>query len=72
MVKAAVFASSELEEEASSLKKRHHDLQRQIAAIDRHLAPSPAEHLERARLKKEKLRIKDRLLTLGHSESGPR
>ena len=33
--------------------------------LERHLTLTPAEQLERARIKKEKLWIKDRLLALG-------
>jgi len=60
-------ASGELE----GLKQRHQDLEKRLAAIDRHLSLTTAEQTERARLKKEKLQVKDRIhvLTsaLGHA-----
>lgn len=46
------------------LKQQHEALERQLAALERHLSLTPAEEVERARLKKEKLRLKDRLFAL--------
>jgi uncharacterized protein YdcH (DUF465 family) len=46
------------------LKERHGELERRLLELDRHLSLTPDEQLERARLKKEKLRTKDRLAEL--------
>ena len=51
-------------EEVEALTARHQELEKRLAALDRHLALSAEEQLERTRLKKEKLRVKDRLLLL--------
>jgi uncharacterized protein YdcH (DUF465 family) len=47
-----------------SLKARHQELESQIAALEAQLSLSPREQAERARLKKEKLAIKDRMALL--------
>ncbi len=57
--------------EIEGLKLRHHQLEGEIAALDRHLALSPDEQIERARLKKEKLWIKDRILVLSNDAAAP-
>lgn len=77
MVKAAATAEeSGLEngvmQEMDALLARHQDLERQLAALDRHLALSADEQLERTRLKKEKLRLKDRILLLESRAAPPR
>jgi hypothetical protein len=53
-----------LSEDADALERRHQELERKLAALDRHLSLTPDEQVERARLKKEKLWVKDRLLLL--------
>ncbi len=53
-----------LSEDADGLERRHEELERKLAALDRHLSLTPDEQVERARLKKEKLWVKDRLLLL--------
>jgi uncharacterized protein YdcH (DUF465 family) len=55
------------------LKERHGELERRLLELDRHLSLTPDEQLERARLKKEKLRMKDRLAELVQHQlpSGP-
>ena len=50
--------------ELAELRKRHSKLQRRLSELDRHLSLTPDEQLERARLKKEKLRTKDRIVLL--------
>jgi len=50
--------------EMVQLKNRRGEIERRLAELDRHLSLSPDEQLERARLKKEKLRAKDRLAEL--------
>jgi uncharacterized protein YdcH (DUF465 family) len=50
--------------ELDGLKQRHQDLEKRLAAIDRHLSLTTAEQTERARLKKEKLQVKDRIHAL--------
>ena len=47
------------------LRHRHDELNRRLAALDRHLHLTPAEEIERSQLKKEKLWIKDRMVVLG-------
>lgn len=44
------------------LRQRHRELDQQLAVLDRRLSLTAAEQIERVRLKKEKLLIKDRLL----------
>jgi hypothetical protein len=73
MMKAAATAHDEGEtSDMSALMARHQDLERQLAALDRHLALSADEQLERTRLKKEKLRVKDRILLLESRAAAPR
>ena len=57
--------------ELDGLKQRHQDLERRLAALDRHLSLTTAEQTERARLKKEKLQVKDRIhaLTSAHRQA---
>lgn len=52
-------------EEMDGLEKRHEELERRLADLDRHLSLTSDEQVERSRLKKEKLRVKDRLQQLG-------
>jgi hypothetical protein len=57
--------------ELDGLKQRHQDLEKRLAALDRHLSLTTAEQSERVRLKKEKLQVKDRIqllsTVLGHA-----
>lgn len=46
------------------LKERHGELERRLAELERHLSLTPDEQIERAVLKKEKLRTKDALQRL--------
>ena len=50
--------------ELVELRERHSQLERRLSELDRHLSLTPDEQLERARLKKEKLRTKDRIALL--------
>ena len=50
--------------ELDGLKQRHQDLEKRLAALDRHLSLTTDEQTERARLKKEKLHVKDRIHVL--------
>jgi len=50
--------------EIDVLKQRHRELEEALAAIDAHLSLTTKEQAERARLKKEKLAIKDRIAVL--------
>jgi uncharacterized protein YdcH (DUF465 family) len=52
------------DDEARGLEQRHEELERRLAELDRHLSLTPAEQVERSRLKKQKLLLKDRLLQL--------
>ena len=63
MVNAAT-APVAIAEEVGELKARHEELERQLAVLDRHLHLSAEEQLQRTRLKKEKLWVKDRLVRL--------
>ena len=56
--------ASELAEEMVQLKERHTEIERRLSELERHLSLTPDEQLERARLKKEKLRSKDRIAIL--------
>jgi hypothetical protein len=50
--------------EIDTLRKRHQELEEALAAIDAHLSLTTKEQAERAKLKKEKLAIKDRIQIL--------
>jgi hypothetical protein len=47
-----------------ALRQRHKELEEALAAIDAHLSLTAKEQAERAKLKKEKLAIKDRIAAL--------
>ncbi len=51
-------------ESLEDLQASHQELDRRLAAIERHISLTSAEQAERTRLKKEKLRIKDRILAV--------
>jgi hypothetical protein len=57
--------------EMVQLRERHGEIERRLTELDRHLSLSPDEQLERARLKKEKLRNKDRIALLAAHPSAP-
>ena len=65
MAKAAVSFATDLVEDVDMLRARHGDLERRLSELDRRRALTPAEQVERSELKKEKLRVKDRLAALG-------
>jgi len=67
MEKALDAHASELD----GLKQRHQDLEKRLAALDRHLSLTTAEQAERVLLKKEKLRVKDRILLLTTAHGPP-
>jgi hypothetical protein len=48
-------------EELEALRTQHKDLEAKLAALDRHLSLTVMEQAEWARLKKEKLAVKDRI-----------
>ncbi len=50
--------------EIDTLKQRHQEIEKALAAIDAHLSLTAKEQAERANLKKEKLAIKDRIAVL--------
>lgn len=56
-------------EDIESLKRRHQELEAELVAIEAHVSLTPAEQVARARLKKEKLAIKDRMLMITAPES---
>jgi hypothetical protein len=51
-------------EELEALRNQHKDLEAKLADLDRHLSLTVMEQAERARLKKEKLAVKDRIQLL--------
>jgi hypothetical protein len=57
-------AEATVADEVQALTSQHQDLERRLHDLDRHLALGAEEQLERTRLKKEKLRVKDRLALL--------
>jgi hypothetical protein len=50
--------------EIETLRQRHKELEDALASIDAHLSLTTTEQTERAKLKKEKLAIKDRIQQL--------
>lgn len=50
--------------EIDALRQRHKELEEALAAIEAHLSLTAREQAERAKLKKEKLAIKDRIQVL--------
>ena len=62
-----VTVSAAPETEIKQLKAEHGQLEKRLAELERHLSLTPGEQLERAQLKKQKLRIKDRLSYLGYA-----
>ncbi len=50
--------------ELDALKQRHRELEEALSLIDAHLSLTTKEQAERAKLKKEKLAIKDRIQIL--------
>ncbi len=67
MAKPAVSLDNLIIEDVATLKARHGDLERRLAELDRHRSLTSAEQVERIQIKKEKLRLKDRLVALGVS-----
>jgi hypothetical protein len=55
--------------EVTELRKRHGEIERRLTELERHLSLTSDEQLERARLKKEKLRTKDRIALLAAESS---
>jgi uncharacterized protein YdcH (DUF465 family) len=52
------------EQEMVRLKELHTEIERRLSELERHISLTPDEQLERAQLKKEKLRSKDRIAIL--------
>ena len=50
--------------EIDTLRQRHKELEEALVVIDAHLSLTAKEQAERAKLKKEKLAIKDRIQLL--------
>ena len=50
--------------ELEALQQRHKELEEALAVIDAHLSLTTKEQTERAKLKKEKLAVKDRIAEL--------
>ena len=53
-----------MEEEIIRLRERHLEIEKRLTELDRHISLTPDEQVERAALKKEKLRSKDRIALL--------
>jgi hypothetical protein len=51
-------------EDLEALRNQHKDLESRLAALDSHVSLTAKEQAERARLKKAKLAIKDRIQLL--------
>jgi hypothetical protein len=51
-------------EDLEALRNHHHDLESRLATLESQLSLTTKEQTERARLKKEKLAIKDRIQLL--------
>lgn len=52
-----------------SLRAEHAKLETRLRELDRHLSLSPEEQLERARIKKAKLQLKDDILHLSQQQA---
>lgn len=52
-----------------ALRLRHKELEEALAIIDAHVSLTSKEQADRAKLKKEKLAIKDRILALSVKKS---
>jgi hypothetical protein len=59
---------SELQATLSKLKTEHAQLEMRLQELDRHLSLTPDEQLERARIKKAKLQLKDDILHWTHQQ----
>jgi len=53
--------AASLEEDIEQLRAEHRAIELRLAELDRHLALTAEEQLERARLKKLRLQMKDRM-----------
>jgi uncharacterized protein YdcH (DUF465 family) len=51
-------------DDLETLRAAHRELERRLEALSRHVALTSDERLEQAQLKKQKLRLKDRMLLL--------
>jgi uncharacterized protein YdcH (DUF465 family) len=51
------------------LRAEHAKLEARLRELDRHLSLSPEEQLERARIKKAKLQLKDDILHLSQQQA---
>jgi len=51
--------------EVETLRRRHAELESRLSVLDKHLHLTPAEEVERSRIKKEKLWVKGRMAALG-------
>lgn len=60
----SVVEAAEVEQEIVRLKERHLEIEKRLTELDRHISLTPDEQVERAGLKKEKLRSKDRIALL--------
>lgn len=70
MEKASSASVAEIQD-VEGLRRRHQELERRLSVLDRHLSLTSDEQLERVRLKKEKLWLKDRILVLDALAGAP-
>jgi hypothetical protein len=52
-------------DQVEELRQQHHELKRQLESLNKHLSLTPDEQIQSARIKKEKLLLKDRIAALG-------
>ena len=64
MEKIRVTSDEGVGTETARLKARHDEIEKRLSELERHLSLTPDEQIERSQLKKEKLRVKDRLVQL--------
>jgi hypothetical protein len=63
-VRVTRTAAVSTEDQLTELTAQHRELEARLKDLDKHLALTPSEQVEYARLKKEKLRTKDRIFRL--------
>ena len=61
MEKIRVASEQGAGSEMERLRTRHDEIEKRLLELERHLSLTPDEQIERSQLKKEKLRIKDRM-----------
>ena len=62
-----LMSPADVEARLTTLKDEHAKLEMRLKELERHLSLTPEEQLERARIKKAKLQLKDQLMHLQHT-----